>query len=62
VSTETFEDVECIHETTDAIKVLIDGEEKWIPKKAVHDDSEVYGKGHTGSLVVYSWFAEKELG
>ena len=62
MSTETFEDVECIHETTDAIKVILEGKERWIPKWAVHDDSEVYGKGHKGDLVVLSKFAEKELG
>lgn len=33
----------------------------WIPKKAVHDDSEVWdAKNNNGELVVKSWFAERK--
>lgn len=55
-----FDDVECIHETTDAIKVLIDGKEYWIPKSHIHDDSEVYEKGGEGKLIVSQWIAEEK--
>lgn len=36
-------------------------EEHWIPKSCIHDDSEVYARGHYGKLVVKAWFARKEL-
>jgi len=35
-------------------------EPEWVPKFAIHDDSEVYGKGHDGTLIVYSSWAEKK--
>lgn len=36
--------------------------EVWVPKSAVHDDSEVYdgNENNFGKLVVKTWFAEKE--
>lgn len=48
------------HETEKALLVDIDGEEKWIPKSQIHDDSEVYENGHEGTLVITGWFAKKE--
>lgn len=54
--------VECIRETQRAILCMIDGRERWIPQSCVHEDSEVYGLGHVGKLVVAGWFAAKELG
>ena len=36
--------------------------EQWIPRSVIHDDSEVYGREHTGKVVVMQWWAEKELG
>jgi hypothetical protein len=57
----SFENAFCLHETARAIRVrLDDGREFWIPKSVVHEDSEVYGNGHQGELVVARWFAEKE--
>ena len=54
----------CIRETDKAIGVKIKGKPPgsivWIPKSVVHDDSEVYGNGHEGKLIVQRWFAEKE--
>lgn len=52
----------CTNETPKAIAVRLTGklEGQWIPKSAVHDDSEVYARGHEGKLVVKQWFAEKE--
>lgn len=40
------------------------GEEIWVPKSVIHDDSEVYGDdvgpdGLSGDLVVKQWWAEK---
>ncbi len=57
-----FEGTVCLAETDQAILVQIDGEEHWVPKSVIHDDSEVAGKDDTGTLVVATWFAEKELG
>lgn len=59
--TESFDGVTCIRDTAKAMRVrLEDGRELWIPKSVVHEDSEVYGNGHQGELVVARWFAEKE--
>lgn len=30
----------------------------WIPKSAIHDDSECYKADTDGDLVVFEWFAE----
>lgn len=46
--------------TSKAILVVVEGEEKWIPQSLIHDDSEIYGEGHTGTLIVPEWFARKE--
>lgn len=55
-----IEDVACTNETERAILCMIDGTKHWIPKSVVHDDSEVYAKGHDGKLVIQEWFASKE--
>lgn len=65
METESYERCECIGETEKAIKVVIPGLERlhyWIPKSVVDEDSEVYKDGTDGTLIVASWFAEKELG
>lgn len=47
-------------ETAKAILCVPDnGEQFWIPKSVVHDDSEAWKKGDTGKLVVKKWWAEK---
>lgn len=54
-------DGKAIRETEKALLVRLDsGEEKWIPKSVVHDDSEVYELGNCGDVVVAEWWAEKE--
>jgi len=61
--TVSLDDVECIRETNSAILCRIGDKRKrevWIPQSQVHDDSEVYAKGHKGKLVVTQWFAEQE--
>jgi hypothetical protein len=75
MTTTEFENCECIYNTPMACLVVIPelvGKEQkseykdtgkfWIPQKAIHDDSEVYRAGTNGKLVVWDWFAEKELG
>lgn len=56
----TIPGVTCVAATNAAILCAIGEEEKWIPQSQVHDDSEVYEKGHTGKLVILAWFARKE--
>lgn len=51
-----------------ALKVVIDlpdGEQRemWVPKSAIHDDSEVFGAlrdNSTGKLVLQAWYAREE--
>jgi len=55
------ENVTVKRETAQAIlAVLEDGTEKWIPKSAIAEESEVYEMETEGTLIVAQWFAEKE--
>lgn len=47
-------------ETAKALLVVIDGAEHWIPKSQIHEDSEVYEDGHSGTLVVTAWIADQK--
>jgi hypothetical protein len=50
-----------LRETEKALLVSLEsGEEKWLPKSQIHDDSEVWEVGQSGDVVVKKWFAEKE--
>lgn len=40
--------------------MTVEGEDVWIPKGQIHDDSEVYGEGHSGVLIVSRWIAEQK--
>jgi hypothetical protein len=58
-----FEDCFCKHATSKALLVLLpDGDEQWIPKSQLDDDSEIYDDGEhaRGTLMVSRWFADKE--
>ncbi len=55
-----IEDVVAKAETDSALLCVIGGEEIWIPKSQVDDDSEVYEKGGSGRLVITRWIAEKK--
>lgn len=59
-NTVSFENVTVLYETEKALLVDIDGDETWIPKSVIHDDSEVYKMETEGQLVLPQWFAEKE--
>jgi len=52
----------CIAETPQALMVEIDGDEYWIPKSQIHDDSEVYNNddGSEGELVITGWLAKEK--
>jgi len=57
-----FENVVCTASTAQAILVLVEGRKVWIPQSQIHDDSEVYGVDHRGTLIVSEWIAiEKRL-
>ncbi len=58
---ESITGARCTAETHKAILVVIDDEDEyWIPKSQIDEDSEVYAAGHSGTLIVTTWFAEKE--
>lgn len=51
-------------ETDKALLIELEdiGEERWVPKSVIHDDSEVYeasGDGSSGDVVVMEWWATK---
>lgn len=55
-------EAKCIRETEFALLVEIDGEEVWMPKSQIQDESEVTEPGDEGALVVTEWIArEKNL-
>lgn len=57
----TIENVKCVHESDGgALRVVVDGESHWIPKKLVNDDSEVYKVGTDGDLIIPTWLAEEK--
>ena len=51
VKAETYLAILCLFES---------GDELWIPKSQIHDDSEVYAKDHSGELVIPEWLAEEK--
>lgn len=57
--TAEFEAVTAKRETPNALLVVIGGVSTWIPKSVIHDDSEVWREGDTGTLVLPEWFAVK---
>jgi len=69
---DTFglEDCEIVAETDLAVLVvspdledLTDDGKLWIPKSAIHEDSEVFAKGDAGGpgiFIMKMWFAEKQ--
>lgn len=60
--TVEFEKVKATGATEKAVLCEIDGEEHWIPRSQIDDDSEVYEKGHEGTLVITEWLAiQKDL-
>jgi hypothetical protein len=55
--TVSFDDVEALVDTGDALLCVIEGNEVWIPSSQIHADSEVFEKGQVGKLVVTEWIA-----
>lgn len=63
-----FDDCEVLVETTKALLVKCESNDdfndkpdgRWIPKSQIHDNSDVSKKGDKGTLVLKTWFANKE--
>ncbi len=55
-----FGDVEVLAESDKAVLCDVEGEEVWIPKSQIHDDSEVYAADTSGRLVVTEWIARQK--
>lgn len=53
-------DAKCVAETEKAVLCVIDGEDLWIPKGQILDESEVWKKGDEGTLVMTEWIAQKK--
>lgn len=55
-------DAVCKRATPKALLVEIDGDEHWIPKSQIHDDSEVYDadENSEGTLVITEWIAKQK--
>jgi len=47
-------------ETDKAILVVLDGDDVWIPKSQIVDDSDVWKADQEGDLYVTEWFAEQK--
>lgn len=60
MSTVMIPEVKVLRETEKALLVLTDeGDELWVPKSVVDEDSEVFQKDDEGTLIVQEWFAKK---
>lgn len=53
-------DASCIAMTEKALLVEVDGEQTWVPRSQVDDDSEVWEDGQEGTLTVSRWIAEQK--
>lgn len=52
---------EVLKETDKALLVKLEtGDEMWIPKSQIHDNSEVWKSGHVGKLVIPEWLATEK--
>ena len=55
-----FHDVFAKYDSGKALLCVIEGEEMWIPKSQIHDDSEVWQEHDRGVLVITEWIAEQK--
>lgn len=57
-----FDGVVCLCDSGKALLVDVDGEQHWIPKSQIHDDSEVFDdqKNSNGTLIITAWIAEQK--
>lgn len=53
-------EVTVIRDSGKALLVEYEGEEVWIPKSQIDDDSEVWKEGQEGTLIIPYWLAEEK--
>ena len=61
-ATVTFFDARCVAETDKALLIFCDEfteYKAWVPRRFIHQDSHVKGRGQTGDLVFSKWFASE---
>lgn len=53
------EKAKVLRESPKALLIRFDGQEMWVPKSCIHDDSEVFDAKDNaeGKLVLKGWFA-----
>lgn len=59
----SFDNCRSIKDSGKALLVLIpevDDEPVWVPQSVIDDDSEVWKERQEGTLVVATWWAEKQ--
>lgn len=50
-----------LRETDAALLIQFeDGNEAWVPKSQIDDDSEVYEEDHEGMLIITAWLAKQK--
>jgi hypothetical protein len=54
------DDVTVERETDKALLCVIAGEEHWVPKSQIADESEVFAENTRGTLVIKRWLAEQK--
>ena len=58
-----LDDAKAVAESQSKLALRVKTREKgefWVPKSVIHDDSEVYEKGHEGKLCIQLWWCEKQ--
>ena len=60
---ESFRGAKATNQTRKALLCVVPTRkgrvEAWVPQSVIHADSEVYGRGHEGVLVVAAWWAQE---
>lgn len=46
--------------TPEALLVVVDGAQHWVPQSQIDDDSEVWKEGDAGKLVISAWIAQRK--
>lgn len=58
--TATFTNVVALRESDLALLCRVDGQEVWIPKSQIHEDSDVRSVHDKGELIVSEWIATEK--
>ncbi len=55
-----IEDIHVVRSTANAILIEADGDQIWVPRSQIDDDSEVWWPGQDGTLIVSDWWARQK--